>query len=60
MNCVYGWCVERVDPEKREQWEAELTAVLPGREKAKPTDRQLEQEGADFMAAMMAHNARAV
>jgi len=58
MNCVYGWCVERV--EKRDEWDAMLTAELPGREKAKPTEQQMEQEGADFMATMMAHQARAV
>jgi hypothetical protein len=59
MNCVYGWCVERIEYDKREEWEAQLTAELPGREKAKPTEQQIEQEGADFMAAMMAHQQRA-
>lgn len=55
MNLVFAWCVERMDPEKREQWEMMLTDPLPGREKAAPSPITAEQEGADFMAAMAAH-----
>lgn len=58
MNCVYGWCVERIDPEKREEWDMMLSAALPGQEKAEPTEQQMEQEGADFMAAMAMHQAQ--
>lgn len=44
-------------PEKREQWDADLTAPLPW-EKAsevKPSEAQVEAEGAMFMAAMAQH-----
>lgn len=58
MNLVYGWCVERVAEDKREEWDAQLTAALPGREKAEPTPFVAEQEAADFMATMAAHQAR--
>jgi hypothetical protein len=58
MNFVYAWCVERIPPEKREQWEIDLAAPLPGQERAAPTPFQAETEGADFMATMAAHAAR--
>lgn len=58
MNLVFAWCVERIEPEKREQWEMMLTEPLPGMEKAAPTSIQAEDEGADFMAAMAMHQAR--
>lgn len=55
MNLVYGWCVERVEEKKREEWDSMLEAALPGQEKVAPTERQIESEGADFMAAMAMH-----
>jgi hypothetical protein len=58
MNLVYGWCVKYMDPEKREEWQAMLEAPLPGQERAKPTPFTAAQEGADFMAAMAAHQTR--
>jgi hypothetical protein len=58
MNLVYAWCIERISAEKREQWEMDLAAPLPGREKARPTPLQVDQEAADFMATMQAHQAR--
>jgi hypothetical protein len=52
LNCVYTWCLARLDPEKREEWDAMLMAPLDPSKKAKPTDAQIEAEGADFMALM--------
>lgn len=52
LNCVYAWCLEQVGREGREQFEEDLTAPLPGMEKAKPSPVQVEEEGAAFMAAM--------
>lgn len=54
LNYVYAWCVERINPEKLEQWQWELEQPLPGQEK-KPTEGQTEDEGQgfmDFMAGM--------
>lgn len=53
LNCVYAWCVMRMDQETRERWEEELHSPLPGQKKA--TDSMVEAEGAAFMAAMQAH-----
>jgi hypothetical protein len=47
-----------IDPQRREQWDTELNAALPGREKVAPTPFQEEQEAADFMATMAMHQAR--
>lgn len=58
LNLVYAWCIERIPSDKREEWEMQLTAALPGREKARPTPSVAEQEGADFMAAMAMHQSR--
>lgn len=58
MNLVFTWCVARIDPEKREQWEMELRAPLPGQEKAKPTPFVAEQEASDFMATLAMHQAQ--
>lgn len=55
MNIVYGWCVERIDHEKRVEWDAMLREPLQGREAAPPTQFQAEDEAADFMATMAMH-----
>lgn len=49
LNRVFTWCVERLDPEKREEWEAMLMSPLPGIE---PSPREIEAEGENFMALM--------
>jgi hypothetical protein len=51
LNCVYTWCIEHLDPSKREEWDTLLLAPLPGREK-EVSEVQVEQEGAAFMALM--------
>jgi hypothetical protein len=33
-NLVYAWCVERVDPERLEEWQLELADLLPWQEDA--------------------------
>jgi hypothetical protein len=58
MNLVFAWCVQRIAEDKREMWEAELRAPLPGREKAAPTTAEIEAEGDEFMATMAMHQAR--
>jgi hypothetical protein len=55
MNLVFAWCVERIPSEKREQWEIELSAPLPGQEKVAPTPFQADDEAAAFMATMAMH-----
>lgn len=52
---VYGWCVRNMEDERREQFDYNLAAPLPGREKARPVDTVAEIEGQAFMAAMMQH-----
>jgi hypothetical protein len=47
--------VERIPPDKMEEWLYMLEAPLPGREN-KPTPIDREREGEDFMAAMAALN----
>lgn len=56
LNCIYAWCVDRIDPETREEWDMMLSAPLPGRE-AKPSPAELEADGASFMALMATQNA---
>lgn len=60
MNLVYGWCVQRIDPEKREEWESMLADPLPNQvtEKSAPTPFQAEDEGASFMATLAMHRAQ--
>ena len=53
MNFIYTWCLDRVDPEKREEWEMQLDLPLPGEEDREPSEAVLEMEGQNFMAAMM-------
>lgn len=52
---VYGWCVKHMDEERREQFDYDLSAPLPGREAAPPVEAVAEIEGNAFMAAMMQH-----
>jgi len=60
MNLVYGWCIARIDPEKREEWDVMLTDPLPNQvqKKAEPTPFQAEDEAASFMATMAMHAAQ--
>jgi len=60
MNLVYGWCVQRVEPEKRADWDALLSEPLPHQvaRKAEPTPFQAEDEASDFMATMAMHQAQ--
>lgn len=57
LNVIYRWALQRIDPEKREQWEFDLDAPLPW-EKADraPTQEQLEREGQDFLNFMQQVN----
>lgn len=58
MNFVFAWCVERIEHDKREMWEAQLTEPLPGQARAAPTPFQAEDEAAAFMATMAMHQAQ--
>lgn len=46
LNCVYTWAVERIPPDKLEQWQHELWKPVPGRQ---ATEVEVEQEGQLFM-----------
>ena len=43
--------MERIQADKREEWDAMLEAPLPGQER-RPTPMQAEDESAGFMALM--------
>lgn len=53
-NAIRAWHLKRVEPERREEFNASLTEPLPDRYKdiapRNPTPRELEDEGAGFMA----------
>lgn len=51
LNLIYAWCVERIGPEKREEWEYQMKMPLPGQEK-RATPAQIEDEGESFMQMM--------
>lgn len=55
LNCVYAWAVHYMSPEDREKWDMMLTAPLPGAERNRPSESQIEDEGAAFLSAMTAH-----
>lgn len=52
LNCVRAWCLDRIEPEKREEWLAMLEMPLPWRPDAEPSQETLEREGQDFMNFM--------
>lgn len=52
LNCIYTWCVERIEPDKRVDWDMQLVAPLEGEETRPPTEAQIEAEGQDFMAVL--------
>jgi hypothetical protein len=54
-NLIYAWCVQWMDAEKREQWDYELSAPLPGADPHRVSEQQVEQEAADFMATLAMH-----
>lgn len=60
MNLVYAWAVERIDQEKRQEWEMMLSEPLPWQvtEKVAPTPFQAEDEGNSFLATMAMHAAQ--
>lgn len=58
LDTVYVWAIKRLDPEKREQWEAEMDAPLPWQINKAPSQEQIEEEGQDFMNFMNQINAQ--
>jgi hypothetical protein len=44
-----------MDPAKREDWEYQMSAPLPGREATPVNEVSAEIEGAGFLAAMTQH-----
>jgi hypothetical protein len=54
-NAVYTWTIERIDPDKREEWIQMLNEPLEGTSPREPTPSQVEAEGASFMAFMGEH-----
>jgi hypothetical protein len=48
---MYAWCLNRVPPEKHEEWLHMLNKPLPGSE-SEPSQQEVEAEGELFMAAM--------
>jgi hypothetical protein len=46
LNAIYVWCLERIEPDKRDQWLFQLAQPIPGREV--PVDVEAEMD--DFAA----------
>ena len=58
FNLIFAWCVERVDHEKREEWELALDMPLPDESpSAYVSEASAEAEGALFLSAMQQHKA---
>lgn len=57
LNCVYAWCLDRIAPDKLEEWIHMLYQPLPGAKPAQVTEAQAEVEGQSFMNFMAAHAA---
>lgn len=49
---MYVWALERLEPDKREEWIMLLDEPLPWAVEKAPSPEQLEREGADFMNFM--------
>lgn len=49
-NLVYAWAIERVPPDKIDEWLTELNDLLPWQTSA--SEAAVELESASFMAAM--------
>jgi hypothetical protein len=47
---VYSWCIERVDPESLDDWEAELVDLLPWQDSSSEAAANMESES--FMNMM--------
>lgn len=48
MGMVYSWCIERVDPEKLDDWIAELDELLPWQDT--DSEAAADIESASFFA----------
>jgi hypothetical protein len=48
---VYGWCLERVDPDKLDKWHAELNDLLPWQDADSMAAEELESESFFAMQA---------
>lgn len=51
-NLVYGWCVKWLNEDKREKFDYDLTAPLPGTSTRHVSEATAEAEGAAFLAVM--------
>lgn len=52
LNFIYAWCLTRIPPEEVEEWIRVLNEPLPGKPRKKPTQTEIEDEGAGFMTAL--------
>lgn len=50
-NLVYAWCIERVDPEKLDDWKSDLVDLLPWQDVQGETAAQLESDSFFAMQA---------
>lgn len=50
LNMVYVWCIQRIDPEKLDEWLAELAELLPWQDPDGEAGEALES--ASFMEMM--------
>jgi hypothetical protein len=47
-NLVYAWCIERVDPEKLDEWKLDLVDLLPWQDSS--SSAAIESESDSFFA----------
>jgi hypothetical protein len=57
LNFIYAWSLNRIEPDRREEWIHMLNAPLSGSE-SEPSEYEVEAEGDMFMAAMGTLKAR--
>lgn len=51
MSLVYTWCIERVDPEKLDDWVAELDDLLPWQDVQSEAAEEIESSSFFAMQA---------
>lgn len=50
LSLVYSWCIERVEPDKLDEWLQDLNDLLPWQDST--SDAAADLESASFMAMM--------
>jgi len=51
LNAIYMWCVQRIEPDKLDQWRSQLWGPIPGRAVTQATVEQDLEQFAAFAGA---------